>query len=154
MSQNYIADLQLGNFKGKKMTLASNLIYYRQLNKMSQQELSEALNKDEEIIINWESAKLTPNIEDIIALCRIYKITTDVMLEPLLNRTKANNNLFSVLSSVFLWIMWISGAVVLIMNFFSNKIYEPKLNIFALLIMLISIIFFIVLQIKDSKKIS
>lgn len=52
----------------------------REKNKLSQNKLAELLYKDRTVISKWENDKLTPSINDIISLSKIFNISIEELL--------------------------------------------------------------------------
>ena len=72
--------------------LGDNIRKYRKLNNMSQDQLAEKLNVTRQSISLWENGQTQPSLENIVALAKLFKISTDELLvsdqtEPLASNT-------------------------------------------------------------------
>ena len=77
--------------------LGDNIRKYRKLNNMSQDELAEKLNVTRQSISLWENGQTQPTLENIVALAKLFKVSTDELLVadkadlPVANPTPAPN---------------------------------------------------------------
>ena len=55
--------------------LQQNLNYYLKANKMTQKKLSELLDVSQAAVTNWTKGKNSPDIETLIRICNILKIS-------------------------------------------------------------------------------
>jgi len=62
--------------------LGDNIRKYRKLNNMSQDELAEKLNVTRQSISLWETGQTQPSLENIVALAKLFKVSTDELLVP------------------------------------------------------------------------
>ena len=74
--------------------LGDNIRKYRKLNNMSQDELAEKLNVTRQSISLWENGQTQPTLENIVALAKLFKVSTDELLvsdkiEPPVSNTQA-----------------------------------------------------------------
>ena len=60
--------------------LGDNIRKYRKLNNMSQDELAEKLNVTRQSISLWENGQTQPSLENIVALAKLFKVSTDELL--------------------------------------------------------------------------
>ena len=60
--------------------LSDNIRYYRKRKEMSQDELAEQLGVSRQSISLWETGQTQPTIDNIIALTRLFGITSDELL--------------------------------------------------------------------------
>ena len=60
--------------------LAENIRKYRKEKNMSQDELAEKLGVSRQSISLWENGQTQPTIENIIALAKIFNVSTDAIL--------------------------------------------------------------------------
>lgn len=63
------------------MSIGKNIKKARQEADMTQEQLAELLNLSVSAVSQWESDKTTPDISMIPALCNIFKITSDTLLD-------------------------------------------------------------------------
>jgi transcriptional regulator with XRE-family HTH domain len=64
-----------------KQKIASNLIYYRKLNNMTQTELAERINYSDKSVSKWERASGMPDIFVLALLADLYGISVSDFLE-------------------------------------------------------------------------
>ena len=65
------------------MTMISeNIRFYRKTNNMSQDELAEKLGVSRQSISFWENGQTQPTLENVIALAKIFNISSDALLSP------------------------------------------------------------------------
>ena len=60
--------------------IGDNIRNYRKINNMSQEELAEKLNVTRQSVSLWESGQTQPSLDNIIALSKIFNISTDDLL--------------------------------------------------------------------------
>lgn len=60
--------------------LGSRLLEQRQLLKLSQKEVAEAIGISPSVVSNYESGERTPSVENLMALAGLYRCTTDYLL--------------------------------------------------------------------------
>ena len=60
--------------------LGDNIRKYRRLNNMSQDELAEKLNVTRQSISLWENEQTQPSLENIVALAKLFEVSTDELL--------------------------------------------------------------------------
>ena len=95
--------------------LGDNIRKYRKLNNMSQDELAEKLNVTRQSISLWENEQTQPSLENILALSKLFGVSTDELLvsdkaEPSVSNTAVaktvdapknkTNKLFLILGAV------------------------------------------------------
>ena len=62
------------------MTIGEKIIHLRMANSISQEKLATLLNVSRQSISKWESDESLPQIENIMELCDIFKVTADELL--------------------------------------------------------------------------
>ncbi len=62
------------------MELADRLQQLRKGANFSQEQLSDMLDISRQAISKWESGQATPDIQNVIKLCEIYKVSADYIL--------------------------------------------------------------------------
>ena len=62
--------------------LGDNIRKYRKLNNMSQDELAEKLNVTRQSVSLWENGQTQPSLENIVALAKLFEVSTDELLVP------------------------------------------------------------------------
>ena len=60
--------------------LSDNIRKYRKANNMSQDELAEKLNITRQSVSLWETGQTQPSLDSIVAMARIFHISTDALL--------------------------------------------------------------------------
>ena len=63
------------------MILAEKIILLRKRNGWSQEELAEQLGVSRQSVSKWESAQSTPDLNRILALSKLFDVSTDVLLK-------------------------------------------------------------------------
>lgn len=63
-----------------KIVLKENLIYYLHMRNVSQKELAERLGISPSAVSNWTKGKNTPDIENLVAICKILNISVNELL--------------------------------------------------------------------------
>ena len=63
------------------MTLAEKIANLRKKNRWSQEELAEKMGVSRQAVSKWESAQAAPDLENILALSRLFGVTTDYLLK-------------------------------------------------------------------------
>ncbi len=63
------------------MILADKIIRLRKKNGWSQEELAEKMQVSRQAVSKWESAQAIPDLEKILALGRLFGVTTDYLIK-------------------------------------------------------------------------
>ena len=63
------------------MILADKIINLRKKNGWSQEELAEKMRVSRQAVSKWESAQTAPDLEKVLALSRLFGVTTDYLLK-------------------------------------------------------------------------
>lgn len=63
------------------MTLAEKIANLRKKNRWSQEELAEKMGVSRQAVSKWESAQAAPDLEKVLALSRLFGVTTDYPLK-------------------------------------------------------------------------
>ena len=71
--------------------LGDNIRKHRKLNNMSQDELAEKLNVTRQSISLWETGQTQPSLENIVALAKLFKVSTDELLVSDMTELPASN---------------------------------------------------------------
>lgn len=61
--------------------LGENIRRHRKLNNMSQDELAEKLNVTRQSVSLWENGQTQPSLENIVALAKLFQVSTDELLD-------------------------------------------------------------------------
>lgn len=137
------------------MAFKENLTHLRKSMNLSQEELAEKLNVSRQAISKWENGQSTPDLETILALCKLFNVTTDQLLISLDNNIKSdesqnnNNNekgnrVLLILCLVFLILICLCGFIVFILNLFFTDYMDIGIHNFSLLLISISFSLFII----------
>ena len=62
------------------MTIAEKLIHLRIVNNISQEKLATLLNVSRQSVSKWESGESLPQVDKVIEICELFKITADELL--------------------------------------------------------------------------
>ena len=63
------------------MILADKIIQLRKKNGWSQEELAEKLGVSRQAVSKWEGAQATPDLNKLLAMSRLFGVTTDYLLK-------------------------------------------------------------------------
>ena len=63
------------------MILADKIIELRKQNNWSQEELAGKLSVSRQAISKWESAQSTPDLERILAMSKLFGVSTDYLIK-------------------------------------------------------------------------
>ena len=90
------------------MDFAQKLNELRKSRGFSQEDLGEKINVTRQTISNWESGLSTPDMDSIIALAKLFEISTDELLaykheEPIVHIESKGNNVYGIHFSPFAW---------------------------------------------------
>lgn len=64
------------------MDFSDKILSLRKNRGLTQEQLAEKLNVSRQSVSKWESGQAIPELETIVALCRVFDITTDYLLKP------------------------------------------------------------------------
>lgn len=64
------------------MNISEKILYLRKANNLTQEELAEQLNVSRQSVSKWESEQTVPDVDKLIALSEIFKVSTDYLLKP------------------------------------------------------------------------
>lgn len=64
------------------MDFSEKILSLRKSRGLTQEQLAEKLNVSRQSVSKWESGQAIPELETIVALCRVFDITTDYLLKP------------------------------------------------------------------------
>ncbi len=119
------------------MKFAKNLTRLRKQANLSQDKLAEQLHITRQAISKWESGLSTPDLETLLALCEILNVTPDQLLldgkaeeVSVLSEKKTGMDMTSVVVSVFMLLVFVFGAILLILNLISGHA-ETQITLFA-----------------------
>ena len=64
------------------MDFSEKLLTLRKSRNLTQEELAEQLDVSRQSVSKWESGQAVPELDKIVALSRIFDVTTDYLLKP------------------------------------------------------------------------
>ena len=64
------------------MTLHEKILYYRKQARLSQEELAARVGGSRQAVSKWELGDATPEVDKLVALARVFGVTTDELLSP------------------------------------------------------------------------
>lgn len=96
--------------------IAQNIISLRKKNNMTQNELAEKLNYSDNTISRWEHAEITPSVESLEQLAKVFEVPIETLLkEDVLEKMEKNkkSQLANKISTILLCIcmVWFIAAV-------------------------------------------
>lgn len=117
-----------------KKCIAENIADLRKYNKMTQGELATMLNYSDKAISKWEHGEALPDIEVLIQLCNIFKITLNDIIEEkamdkLLKEKKINEKniknkiVITCLSIIPIW--FFATFIYIVLNVIKNIYFYP-----------------------------
>ena len=138
------------------MTIAEKIKQLRKDNNMTQEDLAEKINVSRQTISKWETNIAIPDADNIVAISKLFNITTDELLDYKV-QTVQKKKQFIIDMAVLLF--GIIGFIVFAILLMTNQIDETSSVItingygIAAILFLILIIAFIIIMIKrDAKK--
>ena len=137
------------------MTIAEKLKYLRKEHNMTQEDMAEKLNVSRQTISKWETNITIPDADNIVAICKLFHITTDELLDYNIQTIKKKKQfIVDMLVLLFGIIGFIIFAILLMTNQIDKNSSVITINGFgiAALIFLILIIAFIIIMIKRNEK--
>ena len=137
------------------MTIAEKIKKLRKDNNMTQEDLAEKLNVSRQTISKWETNIAIPDADNIVAISKLFNITTDELLDYKV-QTVQKKKQFIIDMGVLLF--GIIGFIVFAILLMTNQIDETSSVItingygIAAILFLILIIAFIIIMIKRNAK--
>ena len=137
------------------MLIADKIKKLRKDNNMTQEDLADKLNVSRQTVSKWETNVGVPDIDNIKAICNLFNISTDELLD-YNNELVKKKKQFIIDMSVLLF--GIIGFIVFGILLLTNKIDEISsvitINAYVIisLIFLLLVIAFIIIMIKRNEK--
>ena len=137
------------------MTIAEKIKQLRKDNSMTQEDLAEKLNVSRQTISKWETSVTIPDADNIVAISKLFNITTDELLDYRVETVQKKKQ-FIIDMAVLLF--GIIGFIVFSILLMTNQIDETSSIItingygIAAILFLILIIAFIIVMIKRNAK--
>ena len=137
------------------MTIAEKIKQLRKDNSMTQEDLAEKLNVSRQTISKWETSVTIPDADNIVAISKLFNITTDELLD---YRVETVQKKKQFIMDMAVLLFGIIGFIVFAILLMTNKIDETSSVItingygIAAILFLILIIAFIIVMIKRNAK--
>ena len=137
------------------MTIAEKIKQLRKDNSMTQEDLAEKLNVSRQTISKWETSVTLPDADNIVAISKLFNITTDELLD---YRVETVQKKKQFIMDMAVLLFGIIGFIVFAILLMTNQIDETSSVItingygIAAILFLILIIAFIIVMIKRNAK--
>lgn len=137
------------------MTIAEKIKQLRKDNNMTQENLAEKLNVSRQTISKWETNIAIPDANNIVAISKVFNITTDELLDYKVETIKKKKQ-FIIDMAVLLF--GIIGFIVFAILLMTNQVDETSstitINAYGIvaILFLVLIIAFIVIMIRRNEK--
>ena len=137
------------------MTIAEKIKQLRKDNSMTQEDLAEKLNVSRQTISKWETSVTIPDADNIVAISKLFNITTDELLD---YRVETVQKKKQFIMDMAVLLFGIIGFIVFAILLMTNQIDETSSVItingygIAAIHFLILIIAFIIIMIKRNAK--
>ncbi|MBQ2891270.1 MAG: helix-turn-helix transcriptional regulator [Bacilli bacterium] len=137
------------------MTIAEKIKQLRKDNSMTQEDLAEKLNVSRQTISKWETSVTIPDADNIVAISKLFNITTDELLD---YRVETVQKKKQFIMDMAVLLFGIIGFIVFAILLMTNQIDETSSVItingygIAAILFLILIIAFIIVMIKRNAK--
>ena len=137
------------------MTIAEKIKQLRKDNNMTQEDLAEKLNVSRQTISKWETNISIPDADNIVAISKLFNITTDELLDYKVETVQKKKQF---LLDMTVLLFGIIGFIVFTILLMTNQIDETSSVItingygIAIILFLILIIAFIIIMIKRNGK--
>ena len=137
------------------MTIAEKIKQLRKDNSMTQEDLAEKLNVSRQTISKWETSVTIPDADNIVAISKLFNITTDELLDYRVENVQKKKQFIMDMAVLLFGII---GFIVFAILLMTNQIDETSSVItingygIAAILFLIQIIAFIIVMIKRNAK--
>lgn len=137
------------------MTIAEKIKQLRKDNNMTQENLAEKLNVSRQTISKWETNIAIPDANNIVAISKVFNITTDELLDYKVETIKKKKQ-FIIDMAVLLF--GIIGFIVFAILLMTNQVDETSstitINAYGIvaILFLVLIIAFIIIMIRRNEK--
>ena len=137
------------------MTIAEKIKQLKKDNSMTQEDLAEKLNVSRQTISKWETSVTIPDADNIVAISKLFNITTDELLD---YRVETVQKKKQFIMDMAVLLFGIIGFIVFAILLMTNQIDETSSVItingygIAAILFLILIIAFIIVMIKRNAK--
>ena len=137
------------------MTIAEKIKQLRKYNNFTQEELAIKLNVSRQTISKWETNVTIPDANNIVAISKLFNITTDELLDYRVETVKKKKQFIVDMVVLFFGIIgFIIFAILLMTNQVDENSSVITINGYGVvaIIFLILIIAFIIIMIKRNAK--
>lgn len=138
------------------MTIAEKIKQLRKDNSMTQEDLAEKLNVSRQTISKWETSVTIPDADNIVAISKLFNITTDELLD---YRVETVQKKKQFIMDMVVLLFGIIGFIVFAILLMTNQIDETSsvitingYGIVAILFLILIIAFIIVMIKRNAKK--
>lgn len=138
------------------MTIAEKIKKLRKDNSMTQEDLAEKLNVSRQTISKWETSVTIPDADNIVAISKLFNITTDELLD---YRVETVQKKKQFIMDMAVLLFGIIGFIVFAILLMTNQIDETSsvitingYGIVAILFLILIIAFIIVMIKRNAKK--
>ena len=137
------------------MTIAEKIKQLRKDNSMTQEDLAEKLKVSRQTISKWETSLTIPDADNIVAISKLFNITTDELLD---YRVETVQKKKQFIMDMAVLLFGIIGFIVFAILLMTNQIDETSSVItingygIAAILFLMLIIAFIIVMIKRNAK--
>ena len=137
------------------MTIAEKIKQLRKDNSMTQEDLAEKLNVSRQTISKWETSVTIPDADNIVAISKLFNITTDELLD---YRVETVQKKKQFIMDMAVLLFGIIGFILFAILLMTNQIDETSSVItingygIAAILFLILVIAFIIVMIKRNAK--
>lgn len=100
------------------MNIADRIQYLRKQKGYSQEELADKVGVSRQAVSKWESEQSTPDLEKIIAMSELFKVTTDYILKGTEPVSTANRK---TIKTLYLGFAFLFAAIAGIWSFTANR---------------------------------
>lgn len=137
------------------MTIAEKIKQLRKDNNMTQEDLAEKLNVSRQTISKWETNITIPDADNIVAISKLFNITTDELLDYKVETVqKKKQFIIDMIVLLFGIVGFILFAILLMTNQIDETSSVIMINGYGIasILFLILIITFIIIMIKRNEK--
>lgn len=91
--------------------IASNLVLLRKRNNLKQSDVAQKLGYSDKTISKWELGEVTPSVESLVALCKLYNVSLDqithstIDVEGVKTNAKSNKLVITLLAISAIWML-------------------------------------------------
>jgi transcriptional regulator with XRE-family HTH domain len=135
--------------KDIRQIIADNLVSLRKKHNLTQNELAKKLDYSDNTISRWECGEISPNIETLQKIIKIYKIPLASLFEENITHTmdketKAEKAYKLTITLLFMSLVWFAATVVFV---YGNMVFNT--NLWTLFIWAIPLSFLIMIPFND-----